>query len=403
MTGSVLNVPVYLRAWQAKWSCWLALLACAGSTCAVLLALPGCAGNPSHYDASSLPDDFRAFPEPSYGEVDLKRFAVPRRDTARIGSGDLLEMTLASGYESDHVVPMLVRVDESGSISIPLVGTVEVGGLTPTEAEQTIVGLAMERGLYRQPYVTLSVKRAQSNLVTVLGAVNTPGTHELPHGASDLLGALAAAGGMAEEAGLEIEILRKPEASGPELLGSGHGESVAGSLTGYSPPPMGGPPLAGAEAVDLPSSAAGWSAPRVERIHLADAASGAVDYRLADGDIVMVYPRKPRVVHVMGLVRKPDQIEVEPGKDIHLLDALALAGGRTMELADRVHVIRRIEGLPEPIVIQVSVRQAKQDPQANIRLAAGDLVSVEETPFTFLLQSLQSFFRFGFSMSTPLL
>ena len=54
------------------------------------------------------------------------------------------------------------------------------------------------------------------------------------------------------------------------------------------------------------------------------------------------------------------------------------------------------------MMIDVSVRDAKADGDANLRLAPGDLVSVEETPVTAVLDTLKSFIRFGVSSSVPL-
>jgi polysaccharide export outer membrane protein len=85
---------------------------------------------------------------------------------------------------------------------------------------------------------------------------------------------------------------------------------------------------------------------------------------------------------------------------MRLLDAIALAGGRNLQIADQVHVIRNLEGA-EPIVIEASMRQAKRGGAANLLLAAGDVVSVEETPLTFTVGTIQSFVRFGFTSAIP--
>jgi polysaccharide export outer membrane protein len=104
----------------------------------------------------------------------------------------------------------------------------------------------------------------------------------------------------------------------------------------------------------------------------------------------------------MGLVNEPKQIEILPGEDIRVLDALAMAKGRKFELADKVHVTRQVPGKPEPVVIEVSVREAKKNGRANLILGAGDIVSVEETPLTFVVGAIQQVLRFGVSGSVPL-
>ncbi len=73
-----------------------------------------------------------------------------------------------------------------------------------------------------------------------------------------------------------------------------------------------------------------------------------------------------------------------------------------MQIADTVRVIRRLPSQKEPIVINVSVSEAKASGDANLRLAPGDLVSVEETPLTAPLGAMKSFIRFGMSSTIPL-
>ena len=73
-----------------------------------------------------------------------------------------------------------------------------------------------------------------------------------------------------------------------------------------------------------------------------------------------------------------------------------------MQVANDVRVIRRLPSQQEPIVIDVSVSEAKANGDANLRLAPGDLVSVEETALTATLGAMKSFIRFGMSSTIPL-
>ena len=356
--------------------------------CAALLS--GCGGG-LRYQATRLPDQYRVAAVENRGKINLARFASPSRDTGRIGAGDLLELVVATGYDTEENTSVLLRVDERGTMNVPLVGPVLVGGLEPDEAEQNIVAMAIERGIYRRPYVTLTIKRQHANKVTVVGAVDAPGVYELPDGASDLLGAVAAAGGLTDEAGMDVEIVRKSPRS---ALATGRSNAtMAGTLASYAAPTD-----HDRQVDSLPPSA-------VVRINLADETDTdptGTDYRLGDGDVVMVHAADSRVIHVMGLVRKPAQFELPVNEDVHLLDAIALAGGRSLPIADKVRIIRRLPGEEGPILIDTSVREAKQNAAANIRLAPGDLVSLEDTPITMAAQVFSGIFRFGFSAATPL-
>ena len=251
----------------------------------------------------------------------------------------------------------------------------------PAEAETQIAEISKQKQIYKDPAVTLIITKQFVNKVTVVGAVEEPGVYELPRASSDLLGALAMAGGRTEEASAEIEVLRKsrPGPGGPRFPGPQHGDSLA-SYTAQAPTR----PVSMKVNLDsVPHEQAG-------------------NYELGDGDVVMVYPEEKRVIHVMGLVKKSGQFEIPTGEDVHLLDAIALAGGRTLQIADAVRVVRRVPGRSEPLVIDASVTAAKKDGSANLRLGPGDLVSVEETPATMMVDVVKSFVRFGVSASTPI-
>ena len=217
-----------------------------------------------------------------------------------------LRSALTPGHEIDKSEPYVLRVSDAGAVEVPLVGQVQVAGVQATEAGRRIVAASRQRGVYRQPQVTVEVKERASNEVVVLGAVGTPGMHKLPRGGCDVVSALAAAGGMTEDADPEVEVLRR-----------GFGQS-------------GEAPLAATGGVEQASFNAppGPRSPKIQRINLArpDRLT-AEQRRLGDRDVVMVRPREKEVIHVSGLVRQPDQFELPAGKDIRLLDALAMAGG----------------------------------------------------------------------------
>jgi polysaccharide export outer membrane protein len=122
---------------------------------------------------------------------------------------------------------------------------------------------------------------------------------------------------------------------------------------------------------------------------------------LEDGAVVAVREKPPRTVHVLGKVQRPGHFELPDDHDLRMLDAVALAGGRTLQLADKIRVVRQVPGRSSPVVVKASVREAKRGGDANLRLAPGDVVSVEETPATFAVETLRDLVRFGFSAAVP--
>ena len=243
---------------------------------------------------------------------------------------------------------------------------------------------SIRRGQFVDPNVAVLLDTRKSNRVTVVGAVEKPGTYELPSSSSDVLGAIVMAGGLAKNAGTIIE-LRRPPTTQPvaQQMPPGH-PRTAPSWPAYA------------------NNAPAALPPRTERIDLEHASgTNGGDYYVEDGATVMVMPKPKQFIHVIGLVRQADQFEMPDDQELRLLDAIALAGGRTLEIADKVHIIRQLPNRPEPVVIEASVREAKRDGASNIRLAAGDVVSVEETPVTFVVGTFREFVRFGFSAAMP--
>jgi polysaccharide export outer membrane protein len=350
--------------------------------------LTGCRS--AHYSASHLPQELRVPAAPAETGINLERMGGAGVGTSQIGTGDLVEITIVSGSGDERVTPVPARVAADGTVLVPLIGAVSVGGLEPIAAEQRIAHAAIERGIYRQPYVTLELIEPAVNRVTVLGAVAKPGVVELPRGACDLASALAASGGLSKDAGTQVEILHHN--TSPFLAASPNGPAtsedqqvrLAAHTETFAAPPLG---------LDL-------SPPRMSRIDLAQAGPAAHESRkLDDRDVVMVLPAEQRIIHVTGLVRKPDQFAVPESEDVRVLDAIAMAGGTTSPVADKVFVIRQLADMPEPVVIKISIAGAKRNGNENLRLASGDLVSVESTPSTLMLESASRFLRMAIGVN----
>ena len=109
----------------------------------------------------------------------------------RIGPEDLIEIQV---FGVDQLT-RTVRVNSRGLISLPLVGNLEVGGLTSQQAESLVVARLAENFL-QNPQVSLFIREYTSQRVTIEGAVNKPGVYPL-RGPTTLLQSLAVAGGQA--------------------------------------------------------------------------------------------------------------------------------------------------------------------------------------------------------------
>ena len=102
-------------------------------------------------------------------------------------------------------------VDKDGGINYPLIGRVEVKGLSPSDLGKKLQSL-LGAGFLRRPEVSVRVKEYRSRPVLVLGEVARPGVFSLK-GDRSLLTILAEAGGLTSNAGHELLVARPPEGS----------------------------------------------------------------------------------------------------------------------------------------------------------------------------------------------
>ena len=108
----------------------------------------------------------------------------------KIGVNDLLEIDVFGVSELKRIV----RVNTTGHISMPLIGLVEVAGLSPSDAE-ALVALQYGKSYLQDPQVSIFIKEFTSQRVTVEGEVKKPGVYPIK-GHITLLQSLATAEGI---------------------------------------------------------------------------------------------------------------------------------------------------------------------------------------------------------------
>jgi polysaccharide biosynthesis/export protein len=109
----------------------------------------------------------------------------------RISQQDILQISVFQVNDLNSAV----QVNQDGSITLPLVGKVQVAGKTTSEAEQIIAGKLRQKYL-QSPQVSVSVK-TYGKRITVSGAVGGPRVIA-DDGNTTLSQAIANAGGVAE-------------------------------------------------------------------------------------------------------------------------------------------------------------------------------------------------------------
>jgi polysaccharide export outer membrane protein len=129
-----------------------------------------------------------------------------------IGGGDLLQVTI---YGTDF--DKQVRVADGGNISLPLLGTVKVAGLSIPEAEKVVARDLAQGGYFNDPQVSIFDREYASQAISVLGEVQKPGVYPLP-GARNLFDAISAAGGTTPKAGNKVTITHRTQPDHPEVV-----------------------------------------------------------------------------------------------------------------------------------------------------------------------------------------
>lgn len=166
--------------------------------------------------------------------VDLRSVQTVATTSAeyRIGVGDKVDVGV---FQVEDLSFEELVVDTSGNISMPLIGAVRAAGRTAGEMSSDIATRLAAQYL-RDPQVTVTVKEAASQKITVDGAVTKPGVYVM-RGSTSLLQAVAMAEGPSPTADLskvavfrtvdgqrsvalfDLAAIRRGRAPDPEVLG----------------------------------------------------------------------------------------------------------------------------------------------------------------------------------------
>lgn len=239
-----------------------------------------------------------------------------------LGPGDTIRVTV---YQNQDLT-LETRINENGTISYPLLGSVKVGGLNVNDAEKAIATGLKDGNFVKQPQVSILLMTAAANQVSVLGMVNKPGRYPVIASSNKLSEIMAMAGGIIPGSGSDIVV-------------------VSGTRDGQ----------AFRKEIDFTK---------------VFASSGSeADLELRNGDTIWV-DRAPQV-YMYGEVQRPGAQVLQRGTTV--LQALANAGGLTLRGTQRgIKVHRRDEATGQVTVIE---------PGLNDQLKPNDIIYVKESLF----------------------
>lgn len=135
--------------------------------------------------------------------------ATDVHESLLIGPGDLLRVTVLG--EPD--LSQKVRVRDSGEITLPMIGNVQVRGLSTVDAGAAIAKEYVEDQLLKHPEVSVFVEEYATQSVSVLGQVARPGPVAISTPRS-LVDVIAMAGGLTDMADRHITIERGGDSRG---------------------------------------------------------------------------------------------------------------------------------------------------------------------------------------------
>lgn len=250
--------------------------------------------------------------------------------TYTIGSRDLLKVQV---YE-DEKLSGERRVAEDGTISMPLLGDVQVAGKTPAEIASQLKRLLEEKYMQRAS-VDVQILEFQSRPISVLGAVQRPGNLAFS-GRWTLLEALTAAGGLAETHGRYLYVLRRAD--------NGLSDQVAIDLNQLL--------AQGDPRANIPIFA---------------------------NDLINVPPAVDLTVYCIGEVVRPGVLTFKSSERVTLLAAIAHAGGLT-DRAGRI-LIKRADPTDGPGELTVDYKRILAGKAPDVELKAGDVIVVKESFF----------------------
>jgi polysaccharide export outer membrane protein len=212
----------------------------------------------------------------------------------RVGEGDVLKVMVYDNPDLETTT----RVSGKGTILFPLIGEIDISGMTVSQVSQKIAA-DLAKGYILDPQVSVFVEKFGSQKASIMGEVNLPGLHELS-GATTLMELISKAEGLTDEAGDIVTIRRK------NLANADQDEIITINLKSL-----------------------------MER---SDAGPQPI---IQGGDRVFV--SKAGVVYVTGQVNRPGAYKYEEGTSV--IKAVTMAGGFS-ELASqrRVQIIRQVDG-----------------------------------------------------------
>ena len=238
-----------------------------------------------------------------------------------------------------------VRVDESGQITLPLIGKIPASGLTIEQLEQDIARRLVQYVV--NPQVSISIVQFRAEPVFLVGAFQRPGIHGLT-GRRTLLDTLASVGGLQIQASRRIKITRQLS-------------------QGKIPLPS---------AVEQPSEST--STVEINLSRLMETVNPAEDILLQPYDVIAA--SRLAQVYVNGEVLRPGPFDLADGEPTSLVRMLTIAGGLTSTAdAKSIRLLRTVVGTQRRAEIKLNLQDVLAGRANDFPIMPDDVVYVPKS------------------------
>jgi polysaccharide export outer membrane protein len=235
-----------------------------------------------------------------------------------------------------------VRIDGDGDIQVPLGGRVHVSGLTAQQTEKELNKVLSK--YIRDPQIVVSIAEVRSQPVSILGAVNAPGVHQV-QGHKTLLEMLALAGGIRPDAGYSVRITRQVE-------------------WGCLPLPK----------TELDASGR-FSVAELNLKKIMEAKNPEENIQIFPHDVISV--PKAEMVYVIGEVKRSGGFVLGEHQSISVLQVLSLAEGlNTTADARHARILRLNRDADKREEMAVDVKDVLNGKKADVALRGDDILFI---------------------------
>lgn len=274
------------------------------------------------------------------------------------------------------------RVSEDGTVTLPLLGPVELAGLTEPQASGKLSHLLEE--YVKDPQVTVGVAEIHGSQVSIMGSVSRPGVYPIRGFDTTIADAITRAGGLTKDAGPAL-YFSPAAADAPEV---GERREAAASLgLGASAPGL----FAGSHpslTIDLTPLSQGRSVPELLT-------------PVRPGDMIVV-PAAGEVF-VDGWVNHPGALKLARG--MTLTQAIASAGGMHFAASSGRVTLQRQTGEGGAKSYTLDYSAVANGATRDVYLENGDRIEVTSNPLKVVPWGMYSFLKgivsFGITGNAP--